>query len=78
MSKFVPVISAAVMGFKYDRESRRLFAQFAEDVYYSYEDVPGDVVLDTLFADSIGQAFDALVKKGGFEYTRIPPDEALA
>ena len=78
MSKFVPVVSAAITAVKFDRESGRLFVNFSEDLVYEYDGVPGDVVLDFMFADSIGGTFDALVKKGEFSFKRVPLAEANA
>ncbi len=77
MAKFVPVVSAAITAVKFDREARKLVVQFGE-AFYEYDGVPGDVVLDFMFADSIGSSFDALVKKGGFTFRRIPSEQALA
>ena len=73
---FVPVVSAALTAIHYDRERQRLVIQFGESVY-EYTDEPGDVVLDVMFADSIGSTFDRLVKKGGFAFRKIPAAEAL-
>lgn len=74
--QFVPVVSSALLAVKFDRETNRLVVQFGEDIFYVYNGVPGDVVLDFLFADSIGRSFDVLVKKGGFGFKRISVDEA--
>jgi hypothetical protein len=61
---------------KYERETARLVVQFGEDSFYEYDAVPGDVVLDFMFADSIGSAFATLVKKGGFQFRKLPADQA--
>ena len=73
---FVPVVSAALTAVQYERERQRLVIQFGESIY-EYTDVPGDVVLDFMFADSIGSTFDRLVKKGGYAFRQIPAAEAL-
>lgn len=77
MAKFVPVVSAAMAAVKYERENGRLVVQF-DETYYEYDGVPGDVVLDFMFADSIGSAFSTLVKKGGFPFKVISTEEAQA
>lgn len=76
MAKFVPVVSSSLTAMKYQRESGRLVVQFGEGVYYEYDEVPSDVVLDVMFADSVGQSFAGKVKKGGFTYRRIPSADA--
>ena len=73
---FVPVVSAALTAVHYEREQQRLVVQFGES-WYEYDHVPGDVVLDVMFADSIGSTFDRLIKKGGFSFRKIPSAEAL-
>lgn len=77
MPKFIPVVSAKMAAVKYDREEGRLVVQFGEDSFYEYTGVSGDVVLDFLFADSQGKAFNTLVEKGGYAYKPIPAAEAL-
>lgn len=76
MAQFIPVVSSMLSAVKYNRERGRLVVQFDVDTWYEYDGVPSDVVLDMLFADSIGQAFDRLVKKGGFSYRRVNPAQA--
>ena len=73
---FVPVVSASLTAVHYEREQQRLVVQFGES-WYEYDAVPGDVVLDVMFADSIGSTFDRLIKKGGFPFRKIPATEAL-
>ncbi len=73
---FVPVVSAAMTAVKFDRETGRLVVQFGEDSFYAYDNVPDEVVLDVMFADSIGHAFDKLVKRGGFAFRKIPQAQA--
>jgi hypothetical protein len=77
MAKFVPLVSSNLVAVKFDRERGQLIVQFGEDSFYEYDGVPGDVVLDFLFADSQGSAFDKLVKKGGFGFRRISATQAL-
>ncbi|KKN84429.1 hypothetical protein LCGC14_0288910 [marine sediment metagenome] len=76
MAKFVPVVSAAMTAIKFERETGRLVVQFGEDSFYEYDGVSNEVVLDVLFADSIGSAFSALVKRGGFAFRKIPAAQA--
>jgi hypothetical protein len=77
MAAFLPVISSKLASMKYERDRSRLVVQFGE-VYYEYDGVPGEVVLDVLFSDSIGKAFHTLVEGGGFAYRRVAADKALA
>jgi hypothetical protein len=73
---FLPVVSSALTAVKYEREQGRLVVQFPGEVVYEYDDVPGEVVLDFLFSDSIGSAFSTLVKQAGFQYRRIAAKDA--
>ena len=75
MTQFVPVVSSALSAVRYDRELGRLIVQFGED-YFEYDAVPSDVVVDFMFADSIGSSFATLVKKGGFAFRRISQETA--
>jgi hypothetical protein len=77
MAKFVPVVSSALVAVKYDREQAQLTIQFGE-TFYEYDGVPADVVVDFMFADSIGSAFSTLVIKGGFTYRKIAAGQAHA
>ncbi len=72
---FVPVVSAALTAVNFDRRAGRLVIQFGEK-FYEYEGVPGEAVLDFMFADSIGSEFDKLVKKGGFPFRQITAEAA--
>lgn len=78
MAKFIPVVSSKMTSLKYDRAQSKLVVQFGESTFYEYDNVPGDVVLDFLFADSIGSAFSAMIEKQGYAYRRIPADEAIS
>lgn len=75
MTQFVPVVSSALSAVRYDRETKRLVIQFG-DAYFEYTDVSSDVVVDFMFADSIGSSFDKLVKKAGFSFRRITVEQA--
>ena len=78
MAKFLPVVSAALTAIKFDRSTRKLYVQFAEDVFYEYSDIPNDTILDVMFADSLGGKFDELVKKGGFKFRKVTGVQANA
>ncbi len=77
--KFIPVVSSMVAAVKYSPDSGRLVVQFPGDgqtVYWEYLGVPHSLVLQFLFADSLGRAFALLIKKGGFENRRVTPQQA--
>lgn len=78
MPRLVPVQSSLVLSLSYDADQQRLYAQFGEDTYYAYDDVPPEVAARVVFANSIGSAFTTLVKKGGFNYRVATAEEALA
>ncbi len=73
MPNFVPVVSAALSAVSYDRTTQKMLIRFNEKVY-EYLDVPQEVLLDVMFADSIGQEFDKLIKKGGFSFRQVAAD----
>lgn len=78
MPKLLPVMSTKLTAVQYDRETSRLVVQFGEGIFYEYTAVPGDVVLDVLFSDSTGKAFNTLVEKGGYQYKKIPAKDVIA
>jgi hypothetical protein len=45
---------------------------------YRYFDVPMEMFVDIVTADSQGRAFDALIKKGHFSWVKVTPDEVKA
>ncbi len=71
---FLPVVSSALTAVDYDRTKNQLKIKFGEAVY-EYTHVPSHIVLDFLFAESIGSTFNTLVKKGGFGFRRLSEDE---
>ena len=77
MAAFLPVVSSNITAVKYDREAGRLVVQFGES-FYVYSGVPGDIVLDFIFSESIGSKFNELVKKGEFSYKKVSAVEANA
>lgn len=76
MPKFIPVVSTAMTAVYYDRETTTLRVRFGEEAFFEYDNVSGDIVLDFMFADSIGREFDRLVKKGNFSFRRISNTQA--
>lgn len=78
MARLLPLASSMLFAIRYNRATGRLFAQFGEDIFYAYDNVPAGVVLDILDAESHGQAFDRLVKKGGFRYQRVSRERVLS
>lgn len=54
-----------------------LYAQFSDGAVYRYDDVDILEVVEFLFdEDSQGKAFNRLIKRGGYVYERLDPDEA--
>lgn len=80
MAKLVPVNSSMFQAMSWDIATKKLVVQFPGGevgVFYAYQEVPAQVVAAVMFADSSGTAFDELVKKGGFKYEKITPEEAF-
>jgi hypothetical protein len=76
--KFIPVVSSMIAAVKYDVATGRLVVQFGPDSFYEYENIPTSIVVQFLFADSLGAAFTKLVKQGHFIYRKITPEQAHA
>lgn len=78
MPSLKPISSSQLISLGWNRETRRLVAQFGEDSWYEYDNVPPEVVADLFTAESHGRAFTQLVKKGGFAFRRIGREAAYA
>lgn len=71
--RFLPVTSANIAMVGYDPDSGELVIIFRgtnSTSSYSYSDVPADVAVRLVFADSTGSAFARLVKGSEFKYRR--------
>jgi hypothetical protein len=55
----------------YDEATATLEVVFMEGGIYRYFRVPPDVYLGLMNAESHGKYFEAMVKQGGYRYTRI-------
>ena len=55
----------------YDIESRILEIEFTGGVIYQYFDVPEDIYLDLMSAESKGRYFNLVVKLLGFDYHQL-------
>lgn len=53
--------------------TKRLRVAFKNGAEYDYAAVPLEVYEQLRDADSVGMTFDALVKKGGFEFKKVEP-----
>jgi len=53
------------------QEHSDLTVAFTNGSIYTYEGVPTRVVLTLISAESVGKAFHALIKKGGYEYRKV-------
>ncbi len=78
MPPAIPVISSMVMSLGWNPDTGRLIAQFSEDVWYEYDNVPADVAARVIFNKSVGGTFTALVKKGEFKFRRVTTAVALS
>lgn len=55
----------------YETSERVLVVRFTSDQIYQYSGVPLEVYEDLRHADSVGSAFDRLIRKGGYEYENL-------
>lgn len=65
--------SSNIAAFGYDPATKTLIAEFKNNTVYTYEGVPQETFGQLLAADSKGSTFNTLVKKGGFNFTKIEP-----
>jgi len=72
----IPVVSSNIEAIGYDRQTRTLRVTFKSGVY-DYADVPPEVALDLLFAESHG-AFLAREVKNVYEYRKVDVAEIAA
>lgn len=66
-----PVISTNIASVGFDAEKSRLCVQFQAGKCYEYADVPSETFVKLITAKSTGQAFNELIKKGGFKFKQI-------
>ncbi len=57
-------------------EDETLVVRFKGGATYEYEGVAAVVASALLQSKSVGQEFDTLVKKRGYKYRRLSPEEA--
>ena len=63
--------SSRIVGMSYDTNTQELKIEFKRGGTYSYEEVPQEIFEALKVAPSIGQAFNDLVKGGGFLFHKI-------
>ena len=72
----IPVTSSNVAAIGYDPPARICRVQFVNGTLYDYADVPPAVFSAFLNVPSKGQFVDRVLKFGGFEVTKVTPDDA--
>tara|TARA_R100000664_G_scaffold19812_1_gene28988 strand:+ start:730 stop:942 length:213 start_codon:yes stop_codon:yes gene_type:complete len=65
------VDSSMIKSLGYDAVESVLEVEFVRGGIYQYSDVPPDVYVNVMGADSVGKAFTLLVKSQGYEYRRV-------
>jgi hypothetical protein len=68
--RMLPVESSLMTGVKYDEKARELDIRFTSGKTYRYFDVPADVYIRLLGADSKGEFFNEEIR-GAYEYAEI-------
>lgn len=56
-------------------EGETLVVRFRGGATYEYEAVPAETATQLLQAKSVGSAFALLVRRAGFKYRRLAPEE---
>ena len=65
------VVSSNIASLGYDPDSRVLEVEFKRGDVYQYLDVPETVYQRLLRATSVGRAFQAIVKGGGYQFRKV-------
>jgi hypothetical protein len=65
-----PVTSSNLAAVGYDPDTETLEVEFKNGSVYTYSAVPADVYNELMEADSIGRAFAALIKAGGYAWVK--------
>jgi hypothetical protein len=76
VARLVPVVSSNVQAIAHSARRRELTAHFHNGGRYRYYDVPRATFEALLTADSVGSAFAAAIKDGGYRFakwTGAPP-----
>ena len=66
-----PVRSEAIRSIGYDPVRRVQQVQFHSGAVYDYLEVPEDVHLAVMRAESVGEAFSRCVRNAGYEYRLV-------
>lgn len=61
--RFTPVTSSNLSGLFHDPETKTLSVQFKNGTIYAYQNVDTQLYLTVLNAESVGSAFNNLIKK---------------
>jgi hypothetical protein len=69
--KYENVISSSIHALGYDSETSTMGVIFTNGAEYHYKSVDLETFERVKTANSIGKAFDLLVKKAGFAFERI-------
>ncbi len=73
--KLVPVQSSNVSSIGWDEENGRMIVQFG-DSYYEYPNITSEQAARIIFADSIGKAFNAIIRAPNVPARKIDAREA--
>ena len=68
--EMVPVSSSQISAIGYEQETLKAQVRFTNGSLYEYDDVPKSTIDAVMGADSVGKAFNLLMKYG-FNYRRI-------
>lgn len=71
MLTYMPVNSSYVKAIAWDEETETFGAIFHEGSEYHYSRVSETVYKQVRDAESIGTAFDKLIKRGGFVFKKV-------
>lgn len=76
--RLIPVQSSMLAMVGYNSSTETLVAQFNKDgKIYRYKGVPEGVFVSVITAESQGQAFDQFIKRGGYFFEQIGPEDVI-
>lgn len=66
-----PVSSSQIQSMGHDPETSSMRVQFHNGAEYEYQGVPAEVFESVSGSGSVGAAFNAEIKAGGYSFTRL-------
>ncbi len=69
--EMIQVESSNIAAVGYNEETKELHIEFNSGKTYSYQDVPKEIAVNLVKADSVGKYFHAHIRNAGYEYAEL-------